>query len=466
MDGAIEHLRGRELIRRGPFARLWWATAISSLGDWVTLFATFALAAKISGSGSRAPLAILVPLVARILPGLVIGIAAGVIADRWDRKRTMVVADFGRAVLVGLLVFVGNFRDLFVLTFAIEVLSLLRQPAREAVMPRLIPARYLMAANGLNLLAAYGSAPIGSALFAVLAETASGLFTGISTNPGVSAAFAFDAVTFVASGLMVLSIRFPPVELSSARQGRGRLDLRAPLRDLAEGFRFVARGGPVRRLVLGMAAGLAGGGALFVLGQPFSEQVLVAGDSGYGILVTALGLGTGLGMALVTVWGRVIDRRELVFAAALAVTGSAIVLSSLTVTVWGAAGWTSLTGLGTGVAYVTGFTHLHSTVTDEIRGRTFAALFAAARTGLLVSFGLAGVGAAALHDVLPGMMSSGIRAVILLSGLVVLASGIGTLWAVRSHLSARPLDEETFRTLRDAGDAITWVKGDRRPREE
>jgi dTMP kinase len=466
VDGAIEHLHGRELIRRGPFARLWWATAVSSLGDWVTLFATFSLAATISGGGSRAALAILIPLVARILPGLAIGIAAGVLADRWDRRRTMVVADFGRAVLVGLLVFVGNFRDLFVLTFAIEVLSLIRQPAREAVMPQLIPGRYLMAANGLNLLAAYGSAPIGSALFAVLASTAGGVFTGISPNPGVSAAFAFDALTFVISGLMVLSIPVPEVTISSERQSRGRLDLRAPLRDLAEGFRFVGRGGPVRRLVLGMAAGLAGGGALFVLGQPFSEQVLAAGDSGYGILVTALGLGTGLGMAVVTVWGRVIDRRELVFAVALVVTGMAILLSSLTETVWGAAGWTSLTGLGTGVAYVTGFTHLHSTVTDQMRGRTFAALFAAARSGLLVSFGLAGVGAAALHDVLPGMMSSGIRAVILLSGLVVLGSGVGTLWAVRGDLRARPLDEETYRTLRDAGDAITWVKGDRRPREE
>jgi hypothetical protein len=40
------------------------------------------------------------------------------------------------------------------------------------------------------------------------------------------------------------------------------------------------------------------------------------------------------------------------------------------------------------------------------------------------------------------------------------------LWAVRGDLRARPLDEETYRTLRDAGDAITWVKGDRRPREE
>ena len=64
---------------------------------------------------------------------------------------------------------------MFVITFAIETLSLLRQPAREAVVPTLIPREHLMAANGLNLLAGYGTAPVGSALFAVLAEFGGGV---------------------------------------------------------------------------------------------------------------------------------------------------------------------------------------------------------------------------------------------------------------------------------------------------
>ena len=50
----ISELRGRDLIRKGPFARIWWSQAISSLGDWVTLFASFALAARISGGGRGA----------------------------------------------------------------------------------------------------------------------------------------------------------------------------------------------------------------------------------------------------------------------------------------------------------------------------------------------------------------------------------------------------------------------------
>jgi hypothetical protein len=81
---------------------------------------------------------------------------------------------------------------------------------------------------------------------------------------------------------------------------------------------------------------------------------------------------------------------------------------------------------------------------------------------LLISFGLAGVGAAALDGVLPGFLSSGVRVVIVLSGAVIFSSGGGTMWSVRHDLRGEPLDSETFRSLQDAGDAIGWVRGDRR----
>lgn len=463
---AIGEIRGRQLIRRGPFARLWWSTSISSLGDWVTLFATFSLATRIAGGGRGATLAILVPLVARILPGLVIGVVGGVLADRWDRKRTMVVSDFGRALLVLALLFVDTFRALFVISFFIEVLALVRQPAKEAVVPRLVAPHHLMAANGLNLLAAYGTAPVGAAIFALLTEAATRLPDMGTFGPSIAVAFIFDAVTFVVSGVWTLTIPLPAQALPEERRARRRLDVRAPLRDMADGFRFVATAGEVRRLIVGMAAGLFGGGAMFVLGQPFSFQVLQAGDSGYGVLVTALGVGVGMGMVGLTLLGRNVERREPVFGVALTTTGLAICLAAFSSEVWTAASWAFLAGAGTGVAYVAGFTQLHTLVTDEIRGRTFAALFASARAALLVSFALAGAGAAALHGVLPGELGSGIRAVMLLGGAVIVSSGLATLWTVRSQLIPRPLDERDYETLRDAGDAITWMRGDRRSRGE
>jgi dTMP kinase len=444
---------------------MFWSQLISSLGDWVTLFATFSLAARISGGGRGASVAILIPLVARILPGLIIGVVAGVVADRLDRKKLMVVADFGRAILVGALVFVGTYQSLFILTFAIEVLSLLRQPAREAVIPQLIAERHLMAANGLNLIAAYATAPLGSALFALLAQLGRSLDLGVS-HPAVAAAFAFDAITFVLSGVIVLFTTLPKPEIQPERRARGSLDVKAPLRDMLDGFRFVTTFPAARRTVLGVALALFGAGALFVLGQPFSEQVLAGSDSGFGVLVTALGVGAAAGMVVMTLNGKRIIRRELVFGLALLITGGTIGFAALADTVPIAAGWVLLAGAGSGVAYVAGFTHLHAVVTDDIRGRTFAALYAAARAALLISFALAGLGAAALEGRLPGLLASGIRSVMLFAAVVIVLAGTVVVWAVRGEILGDPFDEESYRALRDAGDAVTWMRGDRRTKPQ
>lgn len=466
VDESIPRIRGSELIRRGPFARLWWASTISSLGDWVTLFATFSLAANIAGNGSNASLAILVPLVARFLPGVIIGVIGGVLADRWNRKTAMIVSDFGRAGLVLILVFVGNYRDLFLITFAIEILSLLRQPAREAVVPQLVQSHHLMAANGLNLLGAYGTAPIGAAVFALFAEVGQEFFQVFTSAAAVASAFAFDTITFLASGIITLTIPIRRIQLSADRKkSDGRFDFREPLRDIVDGFKFVVFYPAVRRMVTGMALGLFGGGALFVLGQPFSKQVLLAGDSGYGIIVTALGVGVALGMGTVTAIGKRIERREALFAVSLSLAGIAVAFAGMSGSVVGVSGWVFVAGLGTGVAYVTGFTHLHLVITDDIRGRTFAALYATARLALLGSFALAAVGAATLDPIVPGPPNNSIRAIIILAGITVLTSGLVTLWSVRAQLRGGPLDESDYRALRDAGDAITWMRGSRR-REE
>ena len=115
--------------------------------------------------------------------------------------------------------------------------------------------------------------------------------------------------------------------------------------------------------------------------------------------------------------------------------------------------------------FVTGFTHLHAVVSDDLRGRTFAALFSFARAALLVSFALAGVGAAAMRGVFPGLFSNGVRAVMILSGATIFLTGIGSVWAVRQQLVGEPLTDHDYRVLRDASDAVTWVKGDRREKD-
>ncbi len=458
MVDSVEHVRGRALIRRGPFAKLWWANSVSSLGDWVNIFATLALAARIGGGGDASTVAIIVPLAARFLPGIVAGMLGGVMADRWNRKMTMVVSDFGRAVLVGALLFVSNLSQLFMIIVLVELLGLFRQPAREAVVPTLIAPRHLAAANGLNLISMYGTAPVGSALFALLTEFSELLPEMGKFGAWVLVAFMLDMATFLISGLITLTIPIKPTPLPERRRMRlERRSLAAPIHDLVEGWAQVGKKGPVRRLVWGMAVALLGGGGLFVMGQPFTQQVLESTESGYGALLTSLGLGVTIGMVLLAGLGKNLLHREPMFALGLWAAGGGIIFTSFSRSIVSAVGWVLLLGIGTGMAYVAGFTQLHSVVTDEIRGRTFGALYTLGRMALLVSLMASGVGSVALEGVLPGLLGDGIRAVLFISGLAVLLTGLVTVWAIRSQLRM-VFDKESLAAVRDSSETLGMLR--------
>ena len=102
-------------------------------------------------------------------------------------------------------------------------------------------------------------------------------------------------------------------------------------------------------------------------------------------------------------------------------------------------GWITFVGVGTGIAYVMGFSHLHENVEDEYRGRTFAALIALLRTGLLASLAVAGVASTLLDDLFDSPFDNGTRNVIALGGLIVLGTALLSLWSVREHLG-EPLE--------------------------
>ena len=170
-----------------------------------------------------------------------------------------------------------------------------------------------------------------------------------------------------------------------------------------------------------------------MLGQPFSVDALNAGDSGFGVLLTALGTGVGLGMLVVASLNISGFKYEVFFAVSLIVTGLATIFTSLVDTVFGAGGWVFLVGLGAGGAYVMGFSALHEQVADEIRGRTFAALFTVVRTALLAS-------------------------------VIILLSGLFTVWTIRDLIKAQRLSPEARRNIQDASEAFSSLRGKRSSR--
>jgi dTMP kinase len=416
------------LMKSGPFSRLWRAGFVSSTGDWVSILATLSLAEELAGGSG-----IVLALVSRILPGLFFSAIGGVLADRLNRKHVMLFTEFGRGALVLSLAFANSIAYLIVVNLMLEALTLVFQPAKEATVPTLVNKNELVQANSLSLSAAYGTFPLGAAIFLVVAPFAATVtFWGFLPGTHEGLAFLVDSLTYLASGLILTTL--PRSQRHPREKRRGKSNLMALLRDVKDGIVFVASHPRIRPVVTAMTVALAGGGIVIVLGKPYASDVLMAGTTGFPALLTGFGLGAGFGIVMVTIFGPRFQFKDILFGIALLVTGTALAAAGFVQTIIGGVGWIALMGVGAGSAYVLGFAHLHEQTKDELRGRTFAALFSLMRIGLLTSMALALPAAELFDEKLPGLLSEGSRVVLLLGGGLMVLAGLAALWAVRKTL--------------------------------
>jgi dTMP kinase len=436
------------LVTRGPFARFWWAAAVGSTGDWITIFATIAVADRIAGGNG-----VLAAIMSRVLPGLIFGPLVGVVTDRFDRRKLIVIADVGRGLLVGFLVFADTLPLLLGITFGLEVLALLGQSPRAAALPRLVRDADLVAANSLMLGAAYGTAPVGAAFNWFLISLPSVSLGGIvpEANEAFALAFIVDAATFLMSGLLIATLPALRTRLAAQNGGAG-LDM--AVNDLREGARYMWKSRRVRRLIAAMTAALFGGGTVIVLGPPFVEEVLKAGTTGFFAVITTLGLGAVIGIAGVSVYAGRLVHRDVVFGACTAASGAGLIAASMTDTVAGASAWMLFMGFGAGAAYVMGFTHLHESVGDEMRGRVFSTLFALMRIGIFVAMAIA-VPLRAFFGRLDSawLFSQPTRTVLTLGGIVMIFAGVGILWTLRALFRRPRIGEGTKYLFEEASKA-------------
>jgi len=389
MEALAEPVRARGHVRlfgSPAFFRLWLTQVVSATGDWLGFLAIAALATRIS---DRPEAAVGLVMSARIVPGFFLGPAAGVFADRFDRKRLMVACDVGRALVLAALPFVDTVPGLVAASLVMEVFTLLWAPAKEASVPHLVPTDHLATANSLSLAAAYGTIPVAAGLFSLLAELSERLGDQgwLSAVRGTQEGLAFyvDAGTFVLSALMIWSLPLPRRDRASRGGTSRRIELGGALAELREGWEFVFLNPVVRAVNLGLATGLVGGGMLVPLGPVFVDEVLGAGQSGFGVLIFALGLGVAAGVIAVSLLQRRLPK-EWVFVVAVFVAGLSLGAATSMSTMELAATFVFVLGTCAGSVYVLGFTMLHEHVADELRGRIFSALYTLVRLCVLVAF--------------------------------------------------------------------------------
>ncbi|WP_345509625.1 dTMP kinase [Phytohabitans houttuyneae] len=408
-------------------------TGVASLGDWLGLLATATFAsAQVSGDAAKG-LAFGSVIAVRLLPALVLGPVAGVMADRFDRRYTMVICDLLRFVLFASIPIVALFSEnagvtigwAAIATFLIETITLLWIPAKEAAVPNLIPRSRLEIANQLTLITTYGVTPVlaGLGIAALDRIVRSGNTTPPEWAEASNLALYFNALSRLAMALVV----YFGIKEISGRAHFAKEHGQSMLRQFLEGWKYVGRTPLVRGLVFGILGAFAGGGIVIGTAQFFARS-LNAGDAAFYLLFGTLFVGLGVGIALGPAVVRDLSRRRWFGMSIVLAGGSVLLLAGaihLTMAVFGAL----LVGAGAGMAFLSGVTLLGGEVGDEVRGRVFAFVQTAVRVVLMLAIalssslvGLGGSREITIADL--GISISSTRLLLLAAGLFGIFTGI------------------------------------------
>ncbi|MEM7141285.1 MAG: MFS transporter [Actinomycetota bacterium] len=445
--GRIESMFGSR-----EFFRLWIAQVISATGDWLGLLATISLAAKLSGDGTEGT-AIAIVLATRIAPGFFLATAAGIIVDRFNRKRLLLMCDIGRAVVMFSLPFVDTLFGLIIASFLLELFTMLWSPAKEAIVPNIVPKDKLTTANSLNVAAAYGMFPVAAGIAALLAKLAESLSdegwvdTWRLNEEGL--AFYVDGISFLLTALIIWTIAVPARtrEERGLAGDKGGWDLGGAWRELREGWRFIAVNPIVRAVNVGLGVGVIGGGMLVPLGAIYVDELIVGDDADFNLVLFALGLGMAVGVIAASVFQNRINRAA-VFPVALVLAGGALLVASSSPFLSVVVPVIGVVGFAAGPIYVLGFTLLHENVEDELRGRIFSALLVLVRFCMLFALAVAPLVSEGLDTLsdrwwdgdlnLLGLsvMAPGVRLTLWLASITIIGAGLLASWSLRAGSGA------------------------------
>nr|WP_268958406.1 dTMP kinase [Salinispora arenicola] len=418
-----------------PFRRLWIVLGAASFGDWFGLLATSVFAAsQVEGSTAKGA-AFGTVIAIRLLPALVLGPIAGVLADRFDRRWTMVICDVLRFLLfasIPLVAVLGASGAVVVgwatiATFLIESITLLWIPAKEAAVPNLIPRARLEAANQLTLITTYGLTPVVAAVaLAVLDGAVRAATDGAAPDWAEPAQLAlwFNALSRLATAVVVA---FGIREISQGPSAERDHTEQSMLRQFKEGWQFISQTPLVRGLVLGIFGAFAGGGIVIGTARFFANS-LGAGDAAFYLLFGAIFIGLAIGIGLGPMIVKEMSRRRW-FGMSIVLASAAVMTLSFAIHLSMAMMGAVLVGAGAGMAFLAGTTLLGGEIADEVRGRVFAVVQIGTRLVLILAIALssllAGVGGSRRFEIANlGISISSTRLLLLAAGLAGIFAGI------------------------------------------
>ncbi len=412
-------------LRQRNFALVWIGGLISLLGDWMLVVGLPLFVYGLTGS----TLATGTTFIAGQIPRVLLGSVAGVFVDRWDRRRTMIVADvlLALSLLPMLLVHAADrLWIVYCVAFVQSAIVQFYRPAEGALLPRLVAADRLVAANSLNALndniARLVGPPIGGFAF------------GLFSLHGIIIA---DSASFLIAGALAALVRVnarPEPAADTAAHDTSVHPFTAVWREWVAGLRLI----PATRLVAALFVFAAitgvGEGILSTLFVPFVRRVLGGTGLDFGWIVSGQAVGGLVGSLIIGRSGKEISPARLLGIGAIlvGVIDSTIFVYPLFVPgVWQAVALMVIVGVpiaGMTVGYVT---VLQTAVPDTFRGRLIGAFGTTGALTRLVGAAFAG----ATGDRI------GIVPLMVLDGFGYAFAGVLILWTFRAARADTPAGE-------------------------
>ncbi len=382
-------------------------------------------------------------MIFKMLPALFFGSLAGVMVDRFDRKRLMIICDIGRGLLILTLPFINNIFGIYAIAFLLDTFSIIFMPSKDASIPNIVESRDVLTANSVSYTTNYLTMIIGSAFGAtiiLLVESVWAHLPFFQRLTGPNAAFYIDAGTFFLSALALSFIHLP----HRRRHELGKINLFQIKEDLLSGFVFMRGNKLLKYMIICIGVAMLGGGSIYSLGAVYSNEVLHIGEAGFGYLIAALGVGLVIGGLLSGIIGRFFPKDRLFGLSILAfgiamVTFSSISYYKIVIAI------IVFAGVNLAILNVTGFTLVHESVDDSTRGRVFSVFESMIRVFLLISLAVSGIVADIMNRVLKKIVENvvqpqqlvylarfnGSRITLLLGGVAVICAGVLAMRNVR-----------------------------------
>src|SRR5271165_2325175 len=369
------------------FRKLWLAQIVSENGDWFYTLAIYSLLLNLTGKASSVALA----LVLQVLPHTLLGALAGMVNDRFSRRKVMIVSDLVRMVIVACMLLVrtrGSVWLIYPLLFFETVMVAFFEPARNAVIPSVVAGEDVIVANTLSSATWSFDLAIGSVLGGVAAAWL-----------GRDAVFLLNALSFLASALLIGRMRF--VETHADAASRHPEDQAAGWSAIRAGFRYIAHDPKLAALV-SLKGGMSIVGTSWVLFPVLALRVYTFPISGLtpqraalfsmSLLMGARGMGALVGPLFASHWTgqRETSLRKGVLVGFL-IGGLGYVVLSITHSIWAAAAVIVLAHSGTSTVWVFSTTLLHLNTDDRFRGRIFGADLAISMLVLAAATWIAGL---------------------------------------------------------------------------